>query len=81
MIEELVKEKREQRDYEETAKIMNAIHEKAKDSYYFEKGRKYLERKKNTKKRVKQEIVNDFICFTLGIVVIIPTILLLIVLC
>ena len=79
MINELIKEKHEQVDREEEAKIMNAIHRQAKDSYYMEKGKRYLQ-KKNNKKRVKQQIIEDALNFTLLVVSLIPVITLLIVL-
>lgn len=83
MINELIKEKHEQVDREEEAKIMNAIHRQAKESYYMEKGKNYLKqvnKKKNIKKRVKKQIVNDLVCFTLMCLSLIPVITLLIVL-
>ena len=81
MIEELVKEKREMVDREETNKIMNAIHSQAKERYYFEKGKRYLATKKNTKKEFKERLIEDALNFGLFVIVAIPTILLLVVLC
>lgn len=79
MIEELVKEKREERDQEETNKIMSAIHSQAKDRYCFDKAKAYL--KKNTKKEPKNRLIEDALNFGLFVIVSIPTILLLVVLC
>lgn len=81
MIEELVKEKREERDQEETNKIMSAIHNQAKDRYYFEKGKRYLATKKNTKKEFKARLIEDTLNFGLFVIAAIPTILLLVVFC
>lgn len=86
MIEELVKEKRKQRDQEETQKIMNAIHEQT----YWKKveldNKRILanidkELKKDTKKEVKHQLKEELICFPLLVASLIPTIILLIVLC
>lgn len=86
MIEELVKEKRKQRDQEETQKIMNAIHEQA----YWKKVELENKRiqanidkelKKDTKKEVKHQLKEELICFPLLVVSLIPIITLLIVLC
>ena len=79
MIEELVKEKREMVDREETNKMLEAIHRQAKDAYYFEKAKKYL--KKDTKKEFKARLIEDSLNFALLIVAVIPMILLLVVLC
>ena len=79
MIEELVKEKRKQVDEAETNKIMNAIHNQAKDSYYFEKAKRYI--KKDTKKEFKERLINDTLNFALFVMVAIPTLLLLAVIC
>ena len=74
MINELVKEKREQVDREETNKMLNAIHRQAKESYYFEKAKRYI--KKDTKKEFKERLINDTLNFAL-LVFIIPVLVLL----
>lgn len=78
MIEELVKEKRKQVDEAETNKIMNAIHNQAKDNYYFEKAKRYL--KKDTKKEFKERLINDTLNFAL-LIFVIPVLILLAVIC
>lgn len=78
-MKELVKEKRILEEKKDEEKLMNAIHRQAKDRFYFEKGKTYL--KKNTKKEWKQNLINDLVCFTLGIVALVPTLLLLVILC
>ena len=45
MIEELVKEKHEQIDREETEKMFNAIHRNYRERQYMDKGRAYLQKK------------------------------------
>lgn len=80
MINELLMQK----DYEETNKMLKAIHRQAKDAYYFEKGRKYLEsleEKRQQKKEFKEYLLNDLFNFVLFLIFAIPTILLLVVLC
>ena len=79
MINELIKEKHEQVDREEEAKIMDAIHRQAKDSYYMAKAKNYL-KKKDTKKEFKARLINDSLNFVLFAIAVIPTLLLLIVL-
>ena len=66
MIEELVKEKREMVDREETNKMLKAIHTQAKDAYCFEKAKRYL--KKDTKKEFKARLIEDSLNFPLLIV-------------
>ena len=80
MINELLMQK----DQEETNKMLKAIHRQAKDSYYFEKGRKYLESinaKRNHKKRVIKDFFGELLLTTLGVIAIMNVILLLVVLC
>ena len=77
----LIEEKREQVEREEERKIMDAIHRQAKDRYYFEKGKAYMKKTKATKKELKQNLIYDTVCFTLGVVALIPMLMLLIVLC
>lgn len=84
MIEELVKEKRLERDYEETNKIMNAIHKQAYWRNQDEENKrmlanmdKVLQNKKNPKNRLLEDTLN----FGMFVIVAIPTILLLVVLC
>ncbi len=80
MIEEILMQK----DQEETNKMLNAIHQQAKDSYYFEKGRQYLESikaKRNHKKRVIKDFFADLLLTTLGVIAIMNVILLLVVFC
>lgn len=84
MIEELVKEKRMQKDQEETNKIMNAIHKQAYWRNQDEENKrmlanmdKVLQNKKNPKNRLLEDTLN----FGMFVIVAIPTILLLVVLC
>ena len=83
MIEELVKEKRKQRDQEETQKIMNAIHEQAYWKRVEQENKRILANmeKKDTKKEVKHQLKEELICFPLLVVSLIPIITLLVVLC
>lgn len=80
MINELLMQK----DQEETNKMLKAIHRQAKDSYYFEKGRKYLESikvKKDHKKRVIKDFFADLLLTTLGVIAMTLVVLLLVVWC
>lgn len=80
MINELLMQK----DQEETNKMLKAIHRQAKDSYYFEKGRQYLESikaRKDHKKRVIKDFFADLLLTTLGVIAIMNVILLLVVFC
>ena len=80
MINELLMQK----DQEETNKMLKAIHRQAKDSYYFEKGRKYLESiktRKDHKKRVIKDFFEELLLTTLGVIAMTLVILLLVVLC
>lgn len=80
MINELLMQK----DQEETNKMLKAIHRQAKDAYYFEKGRKYLESinvKRNHKKRVIKDFFGELLLTTLGVIAIMNVILLLVVFC
>ena len=58
---DLVKEKREQRDQEETNKIMEAIHSQARDNYYIEKGKRFLKRQKDKRKKEHEQKILEFI--------------------
>ena len=58
---DLVKEKREQRDQEETNKIMEAIHSQARDNYYIEKGKIFLKRQKDKRKKEHEQKILEFI--------------------
>lgn len=73
-----------QKDLEETNKMLKAIHRQAKDAYYFEKGRRYLESIKK-KRQQKKEWIKDFLAelfiTTLGVIALCEIILLLVVLC
>lgn len=80
MIEEILMQK----DEGETNKMLKAIHRQAKDSYYFEKGRKYLESvnaKRNHKKRVIKDFFEELLLTTLGVIAMTIGVLLLVVLC
>lgn len=80
MINELLMQK----DQEETNKMLKAIHQQAKDNYYFEKGRKYLESinaKRNHKKRVIKDFFEELLLTTLGVIAMTLVILLLVVWC
>jgi hypothetical protein len=68
---DLVKEKREQRDQEETNKIMEAIHSQARDNYYIEKGKRFLKRQKNKRKKEHEQKILEFI--VCSVLVILPT--------
>lgn len=80
MIEELVKEKHEEINRKEEEKIFSAIHQQAKDNYYFEKGRKYLANKKAQKKENKARLIEDTLNFAL-LIFVIPVLVLLAVIC
>ena len=88
MIEELVKEKRKQMDQEETNKMMNAIHEQAywkrledENKRMLSNMDKELNRKRAKRKELKQQLFEDTVCFVLMVIALIPTIMLLVVLC
>ena len=74
MINEILNEK----EIKEENKILEAIHRQAKDRYCFEKGKRYL---KAQKKESKYRIIEDLLNFGLLVIAVIPTILLLVVLC
>lgn len=83
MIEELVKEKRQQRDHEETNKIMNAIHKQAYWRNEEEKNKRMLanmDKVLQNKKNPKNRLIEDTLNFGL-LVFIIPTLILLVVIC
>ena len=79
MIEELVKEKHEEINRKEEEKIFSAIHQQAKESYYFEKGRRYLANIK-AQKKPKNRIIEDSLNFGL-LIFVIPVLILLAVIC
>ena len=86
MIEELVKEKRNERDQQETDKIFRAIHEQAYWKRQENENKRMLkniekELKKDTKKEFKARLIEDTLNFVLFVIAAIPTILLLVVLC
>lgn len=86
MIEELVKEKRNERDQQETDKIFRAIHEQAYWKRQENENKRMLkniekELKKDTKKEFKARLIEDSLNFVLFVLAAIPTILLLVVLC
>lgn len=86
MIEELVKEKRLQKDQEETSKIFDAIHRQAYWKRQENENKRILknierELKKDTKKEFKARLIEDTLNFVLFVIAAIPTILLLVVLC
>ena len=77
----MINEILERRNEIETNKMLEAIHNQAKENYYFEKGRRYLESKKRTtKKEIKERLINDTLNFVLFVIAVIPPMLLLIVL-
>lgn len=80
MIEELVKEKHEEINRKEEEKIFSAIHQQAKESYYFEKGRRYLANIKAQKKEPKNRMLEDTLNFGL-LIFVIPVLILLAVIC
>lgn len=84
MIEELVKEKRLERDQEETNKIMNAIHKQAYWRNQDEENKRMLanmDKVLQNKKNPKNRLIEDTLNFGMFVIVAIPTILLLVVLC
>lgn len=68
---DLVKEERERRDKEETKKMMDAIHNQARDNYYIEKGKRFLKRQKDKKKKEHEQKILEFI--VCSVLVILPT--------
>lgn len=71
MINEVIS-KRERLDEN---KIMEAIHNQARNNYYLEKGRRFLEAKKEqTKKEHEQKILEFIVC---SVLVILPALFLL----
>ena len=86
MIEELVKEKRNERDQQETDKIFRAIHEQAYWKRQENENIRMLkniekELNKDTKKEFKARLIEDSLNFVLFVLAAILTILLLVVLC
>lgn len=83
MIEELVKEKRMQKDQEETNKIMNAIHKQAYWRNQDEENKRMLanmDKVLQNKKNPKNRLIEDALNFGL-LIFIIPTLILLVVIC
>ena len=91
MIEELRKDYKKRlikKDQEETDKIFNAIHEQAywkrleaENKRMLSNMDKELNRKRAKRKELKQQLFEDTVCFVLMIIALIPTIMLLVVLC
>lgn len=72
---DLVKEERERRDKEETKKMLDAIHNQARDNYYLEKGKNYLKHCKKNKKKNTDKLLEFVVC---SVLVILPTLFLMI---
>jgi len=81
MINEILERKNEI----ETNKMLEAIHNQAKENYYLEKGKAYLKnskkyKKEQQKKEIKERLINDTLNFVLFVIAVVPPMLLLIVL-
>ena len=83
MIEELVKEKRLERDHEETNKIMNAIHKQAYWRNQDEENKRMLanmDKVLQTKRNAKHRLIEETLNFAL-LISVIPVLILLAVIC